>query len=722
MLIVPTFITLRRAKAEWHSYWSADWPRWLHAAKTAIAMVIAMGVCMRLNLAPPRTAMVSVVILMMHQHVGMVIARGFYRGIGMLVGCLAGFMLVANFPQQPLPFFLGLAAWIGVCVLGAAYYRNYQSYGFVLAGYATAIVAVPAWANPYGVFDSIVHTASEVVVGVVIAGLVSALIFPLHVRDALLALGQRHAGTFLAFIGGTLRRHTTPSDSDALHVRLIGERAQIEHLRSAAVFEDPALRLGNPLMARLNHDFLDTAAGFHSVRQVHVRALRLADPQTLDAVETLFAELLALLPAEDGPGQPGLDQIRELRDRLRTLLPSLPKHIQQLRAGLHATTEEARDTFSAAASVLYFATADLESYLDSFIAVRDRPANPPMSVRGKFHARSIASTANRMAAIAAGVRAAVAVLLMAAAWVASGWTGGATAVIAVAITCALFAVMPQPAAASRKILFGCLAGWATAFAFDAFVLPRIDGFALLAVCIAPVIIAGSYINTFPRVAVFGLGFNIYFCFISNITNPHQYDPIGVLDTGLAMLAGIAMATLAFSIIVPYAGPWVTARYLRQLQRLVPTLAVAAPLQPGLLLRFESNMRDFIIQALARPVDGAIGRRNLLDWAFAALEIGRAILQVRQDSSAHRATLPTIWPAAQCAWQQAMAAVFESPSGAHHAQALAATHAALAALPAPDVFEDAPQVLARFRIRALLHATALSLMDPSLPFHPQREHR
>lgn len=706
-------------KDEWRSYWNADRPRWLHAIKTGIALITAMGVCMRLDLAPPRTAMVSVVILMMHQHVGMVIARGFYRGLGMLVGCLAGFMLVATFPQQPLPFFLGLAAWVGLCVLGAAYYRNYQSYGFVLAGYATAIVAIPAWANPYGVFDSIVHTASEVVIGVVAAGLVSALVFPLHVRDALLALGHRHAATFLGFIGGTLRRHTTLADSDALHVRLIGERAQIEHLRSAAVFEDPALRLGNPLMARLNHDFLDTAAGFHSVRQVHARAVRLGDRQTLEAVEALFAELLAVLPGEETSGHPSVAEIRTLRDRLKALLPTLPQRIQQLRAGLHEASEDARDTFSAAASVLYFAAADLESYLDSFIAVRDRPANPPPAVRGKFHARSVASTANRMAAIAAGVRAALAVLLMAAAWIASGWNGGATAVIAVAITSALFAVMPQPAAASRQMLFGCLAGWAAAFAFDAFVLPRIDGFILLAVCISPVIIAGSYINTFPRMAVFGLGFNIYFCFISNITNPHQYDPIGVLDTGLAMLAGITMATLAFSIIVPYAGPWVTARYLRQLQRLVPTMAAAAPLQPGLLLRFESNMRDFILQALARPVDGATGRRNLLDWAFAALEIGRAIAQVRQDSRDHHATLPRGWPAVQHAWQQATAALFESPSIERHAQALAATHAALAALPAPAVFEEAPDVLAQFRIRALLHATALSLTDETLPFHPRR---
>ncbi|MFP3561692.1 FUSC family protein, partial [Paraburkholderia sp. SIMBA_049] len=83
----------------------------------------------------PGTAMVSVVIVMMHQQSGMVIARGFYRGLGMVCGSLAGLVLIAWFAQQPLLFFIALAAWIGACVFGASYYRNFQSYGFVLTGY-----------------------------------------------------------------------------------------------------------------------------------------------------------------------------------------------------------------------------------------------------------------------------------------------------------------------------------------------------------------------------------------------------------------------------------------------------------------------------------------------------------------------------------------------------------------------------------------------------------
>ncbi|WP_313273840.1 FUSC family protein [Stenotrophomonas sp.] len=697
------------------SWWQGDRPRLLHATKTCIALVLALWVCMRLNLAPPRTATVSVVILMMHQHVGMVIARGVYRGIGMLVGCLAGLVLIAAFAQQPLVFFIALAAWLAVCVYGAAYYRNYQSYGFVLTGYATAIVAIPAWSAPYAVFDNVVHTASEVVIGVVAAALVSALLFPLHVKEALFALGHRHASTFIGFIRNSLHWKINDAQPQAsrLHLQLLGERAQIEQLRSAAIFEDPALRLGAPLMASLSHDFLDTAAGFHMMRQIRARAERTGAADALAAIDALFETLYVLLPAPGGDGRIPLDEVRTLALRLDALVHALPATIARLRS-THVADTDTEDAFAAAASALYFAVGDLRAYLRSFIAIRDRPtqpdrANPPRRTR-------ILSTANAMAASAAGLRAAISVLLVAWLWVASGWSGGGGAVIATAITSALFAVLPFPAKASKHIFLGCLAGWLAAFVFDSFVLPRLDGFALLALAIAPVIFLGSYLGTFPKFAVFGLGFNIYFCFISNINNPHQYDPMGLLDTGFAMLIGIGVASLSFSILVPYAGDWVTARYLTQIRALVARTATRAPVSPTLLLHFESSMRDFILQAMGRPEEGRIGRKQLMGWAFASMEVGRAIIQIREASQQHAAQLPPRWPAARRNWTRALAELFERPGPDAHQNALAATRAALEALPRLEQFNEAPLVLATFRIRALLRSVELTLTDEELPIH------
>jgi uncharacterized membrane protein YccC len=251
-------------------------------------------------------------------------------------------------------------------------------------------------------------------------------------------------------------------------------------------------------------------------------------------------------------------------------------------------------------------------------------------------------------------------------------------------------------------------------------LPRSDGFALLAVCVAPILMIGSYINSFPATATIGLGFNIYFCFISNLTNPSVYDPASFLDTVFAMLLGIGAAALAFSVVFPYGNDWFLRSYLRRIRRQVSSVASKAPLQEEMLLKFESSMRDFVIQIQPHATDRAGRRSDLLGWAFAALELGRAIIQIRMDSATCAAIMPPEWPAAQRTWQSAVAHLFDQVTPEYHANALTATREALRVLPPPDSMDTSPSVMVRLRMRALLHATELSLLDEELPLNPGKK--
>lgn len=139
---------LRGLYEEFIVYRNEDAPRLPHAFKAALAVVISMLVNMRFELRSPGAAMVSAVIVMPQQQSGMVIARGFYRTLGIICGSLAGLTLVGMFAQQPPLFLGGLAIWVGLFVGGSSYYKNYQSYGFVLSGYAACITTVPEWATP----------------------------------------------------------------------------------------------------------------------------------------------------------------------------------------------------------------------------------------------------------------------------------------------------------------------------------------------------------------------------------------------------------------------------------------------------------------------------------------------------------------------------------------------------------------------------------------------
>ncbi|MGF6773737.1 putative membrane protein YccC [Paraburkholderia sp. GAS199] len=702
-----------RWRDELKTYWNDDGPRFRHIGKVALAMTMAMGLCMRLELRTPSIAMVSCVIVMMHQQSGMVIARGFYRGLGMVCGSFAGLLLIALFPQQPLLFLIGLAAWIGVCVFGAFYYRNFQSYGFVLTGYGTAITAIPVWSNPYGVYDNVVYTVSEVVIGVACACVVSAVVFPRSVVPELYASSRRNFTGLLGAMHTMLDRATTVAGFDTF-LALIRERVAVESLRSGAVFEDPSIRLHNHVYLDLDRGFLDTVTWIHALHQLRARIAAEADPRVLTATEDLLDGLLAIVPNETQPERMTMERVSSVASRLDDYERDLPAHLGRSLQSLTDLSPHQRQFVATMGAALFFSIADLRMMCRSYVEARTVGRLPwPQSVLQAIgRIGRTRATANRMAATIAGARAAAAVLLVGAAWIASGWVGGATAIVAVAITSALFALAPNPAVASWQIFCGCLSGWLAGFAFNFFILPRIDSFELLAACIAIFVMVGTYLNTFMKTAILGLGFSIYFCFIVGITNPTVYNPSAYLDTGFALLCGIAVAAVAFSVLVPRAGDWISAQYKKQIRALISHDARDGDLD-DLLYSFELSLRDFILQIASGPVDARVDRDHLIGWAFAALEIGRSMIQVRLDTEELGATLPAQWPAQQDAWLAALADVFDAATPEAAQNALRATRRALDVLPlGPNIAVDGT-TLTRYRMRALLHFTELTLSDDSL---------
>src|SRR5580698_3704521 len=157
---------------------------WIYLAKALIACFLALGVAMKLDLAQPRTAMITVFIVMQPRS-GMVLAKSFYRICATLIGLAVTLALVSLFSQQPELFIISTGLWIAICTAGAARNRNFKSYGFVLAGYTAALIGFPAAQHPGSAFISASTRVAEVIVGILSSGLVSAIVFPRHNDDQL---------------------------------------------------------------------------------------------------------------------------------------------------------------------------------------------------------------------------------------------------------------------------------------------------------------------------------------------------------------------------------------------------------------------------------------------------------------------------------------------------------------------------------------------------------
>jgi uncharacterized membrane protein YccC len=387
-----------------------------------------------------------------------------------------------------------------------------------------------------------------------------------------------------------------------------------------------------------------------------------------------------------------------------------------------------RDLVAGTGAVLLFMTADLRVLCRRYRQARNADQRPwtvsVLQAIGRI-ARQHA-IANRTAALIAGVRAALAVLLVGGAWIASGWVGGSGAIVGVAMTCTLFALVPDPPKAAWQVFAGCLAGWLTGFVFSFFVLPSLDTFTLLGAAIAIVVMVGAYFNTFPKTAVFGISFNLYFCFIVGISNRAVYDPGAYLDTGLALLCGIATAAVAFSVLAPSAGEWLACRYLADVRALISRDARDGELDDELLYAFEQNVRDCIMQIASAPACPRVERDLMIASAFAVLETGRAMILLRLDTQRHGDALPAAWADRLQQWLSALADLFDArqPEAAERAErALAATRAALAALePTSDRGAQIVRAdeIVRYRMRALLCFAEFTLSDDALAAMMGRE--
>ncbi|SQC60439.1 fusaric acid resistance protein [Pseudomonas aeruginosa] len=113
-----------------------------------------------------------------------------FRLIGTCAGALVSIGMVALYGQASLPFLLLMALWLAFCTAGASLLHNHASYGFVLAGYTAAIVALPASADPATVFDQAVARCSEIGLGILCAALVNVLLWPRRLERQLANQGK----------------------------------------------------------------------------------------------------------------------------------------------------------------------------------------------------------------------------------------------------------------------------------------------------------------------------------------------------------------------------------------------------------------------------------------------------------------------------------------------------------------------------------------------------
>lgn len=683
--------------------------RWIFVIKTLIAAFLALWIAFRLGFDSPRSAMMTVFIVALPSS-GMALEKGAYRLLGTLVGCAAALSIVGLFPQQPMLLFLALAIWVAFCTSGAALMRNARSYGFVLAGYTACMIALPAIDMPGGVFNLAVARVTEISLGILCSALLNDALFPKRQSEQLVRTVRTLYLNFAQLCHDAMHGSLSDEQMEKLHLRFATEVAALEANRAAALFEAGDVRTRSQQLHAFNAAAMMTLTTFHTLHRLMQRLRQRGDLRVPQLMAPLFETFSDALLVSDAPARTAAEA-GITRARLTQLQQRLPQFVAVARREFQqqAASPQQQLDLDTALELLQRFLQEFAHLITVYHELPGRLAARPDRIATNWR---YSPKTPGVIALAAGLRAAAALLLLALAWYGLNWPSAGGAVILTVVFCALASSSPFPEQMIRSTTQGFALAIPFAFVCAFMMLNHVEGYLMLVLAMTPFLAFSTYATTWRRIMGIGTGFNLMFAQIIAPENMMRFNIVSFFNDSIAQIVGLVLAIVMFAVILPEHRQGSRRHIAEALWR--ETLRLCTGEQPQMREHFESRVRDLLNQ-LSMGVRGTAdpATRTILNQAIVLLELGHAILDLR--------ALNAYWPAGHAARAASenciavLAAYFRQPLSIRHAQALAAATVATNALRKYQTHSLISLEQAANVQRALtdLHLIGASLQDASL---------
>ncbi|MGO4725835.1 MULTISPECIES: FUSC family protein [unclassified Inquilinus] len=593
-----------------------DWPTWrdgVFSLRTFCAAILAAWIALRINLSSPGTAMLTAYIVS-QPLTGMMLSKSVYRVIGTAAGVIASMTFIGLFAQERELFVLASALWFGCCIYVSVLLRDAPSaYAPLLAGYTAAIIGFPAITAPDTVFDIATNRCVEILLAIGCAGVLSAIVLPRPVGPVLLGRIEALLAATATWAVGILRTEGTDEAPQADRARLIGDAVALETLRAHAVFDTRAIRLANDVVRQLQGRLFTFLAVLVSVQE-RGRLLRFRDPARWQEIRPAFEAVARIMDRSPGPDQPDDgESIGAARRLIDTLQPTL---------------EELRQSQTAmVVRILLDRLQDVLTLRDDCRRLRDHVAAGTRP-RSMGSAPSVSRHRDQAAAIMAGITAFTALVVACSFWILTAWPNGAAAATILVVVFGFFSGADEPALPAKEFLRMAAVASIVYLLYFALVLPRVDGFPMLALVLATVLVPAGVLMPAPRIGASGLLLCINFLTLLGLSDRASLDFAGAVNNSLATLAGIALAVLLFRLIRPLGVRWMAQRFVTGIMADLSRMASGAGLSQA---EFESRMFDRINGLFARLDHALPGDRPILDGSLASLRVGHNIMILRRLS-------------------------------------------------------------------------------------------
>lgn len=583
-------------------------PRIIFSLNSFAAAMLALYLALGMGLLNPFWSAMTVYIVSQPQ-AGSVRSKALYRLLGTFVGASVAVMVVPVFYNAPELLSLVLAGWVGLCLGISLLDRTPRSYVFMLSGYTAALIAFPGVANPLGIFDTAVARVEEIALGIACATAIHSIVAPQGIATTMTARIEgfmRDAGRWMldALAGQhdplSVDAHRLAADVTELHILSTHLPFDTSH------FQDRSHEVGK-LAERMAY-LLPLAAAVGD----RIDALRCCGTAMPQASVALLDDVAEWVSEGDAALLEAADEMAERASAFEPACAADRDFGQLVLISLHARLAEL-----------------LAAYRDCLALSRHiRTGEPLPDVLAPLlaSARSHALHRDYGMALWSGASAIIAILVVCAVWIATGWPDGGTAAMLTSIFMCFFAGMDDPA----KGIDSFALSWAVSIPITALyifaIMPMLHGFAMLALVLSPVLFGLGILVANPRYTMRALPVAMGLAGSLGIQQTFTPDFAQFANASLASLAGVLAASIVTRA-VRSVGTDFSARRIARLARrdIAQSITTRRPLPTASWI---GRMVDRV-GLLGARVMGKGDPENLVVRALADMRVGLNLLALRR---------------------------------------------------------------------------------------------
>lgn len=520
--------------------------------KTFSAAALALYIAFLCDLPNPYWTMTAVYIVA-HPLSGALTSKAFYRLLGTAIGGMATVIMLPILIPSPELTTLGLALWLGGCLFISVLDRTPRAYVSMLAGYSAGIIAFMIVDTPQDVFDYSASRVEEISVGIICAALVGRLIFP------------RHAGPVLANRIDKWLKNS--ADLAILNIKGLGSTESAIHSRQKLAIDAVDLR------AFTTHVTYDSSTS----------------PSTVAAMRILQSRMVSLLPMvascsdlinrrnklidEQCGGKSNSTKLDELIEKtsvwLQTHEPMKPDQvtrIRELRKSILADIESSKEWVDLISRNLTLRLVDIMQIYSDCLHLRNDIVNGTHHKLNwhRFDFIDEVKTTHYDFGIAflSAFSAILAIFIVVTLWRMTEWTQGGTAAMMTGIFSSLFATKDDPVPAIRGMLKQILIVLIIAFVLQFCILPLVDGYLPLMLCLGLVLIPAGIMMAIPSKFAMGMTMAVNLPNLLLIQSRLSGDFYNFININTAMILGIIIAAATASVVRSVGAEWSAFRLIR----------------------------------------------------------------------------------------------------------------------------------------------------------------